>query len=420
MTGGPWIRVLDELERGIEAGKCHTCGCFHGYVDALDGGDVAAAGPPPTLAERVAVARAALRPARYDCLGCETCFPADGSAALEQAVPGLAAGLCASAPVRERDGWPPLPGEYVVLDPRARVAVCCLTSRELYEQLSADPPPGAAIVGLLFTENLGIERIVRNVLASPDIAGLVVVGADSARRIGHQAGASLVALLERGVDGDGRIPGAPGKRPWLKNITAEDVDAFRRRLTVTTAIDEVDPDRVARLIARLSASLPEAGQGLDGAPAAASANAVGVTEVPGLELDPAGWFVVDPDRRSGRIRVEHYSNQGTLNLALIGEDPAALVAAAVARELLTRLDHAAYLGRELDRARRAIDEGLPYRQDAAPDNGPTPPPEPERAPQPPSTDACCGDGCGCAPRGSDETTGETDGEPGRSKSPSRR
>ena len=40
---------------------------------------------------------------------------------------------------------------------------------------------------------------------------------------------------------------------------------------------------------------------------------------------------------------------------------------AIERVLLTRLDHAAYLGRELARAEHALSSGEAYVQDAAPE-----------------------------------------------------
>ena len=40
---------------------------------------------------------------------------------------------------------------------------------------------------------------------------------------------------------------------------------------------------------------------------------------------------------------------------------------AIERGLLTRLDHAAYLGRELARAEHALSSGETYAQDAAPE-----------------------------------------------------
>lgn len=85
-----------------------------------------------------------------------------------------------------------------------------------------------------------------------------------------------------------------------------------------------------------------------------------------LALDKAGYFVVYPDARSKRLMVEHYTNQDILNCVLEGSSPAALYREAIERQLVTRLDHAAYLGQELARAEHALDTGEVFIQDKAP------------------------------------------------------
>jgi tetrahydromethanopterin S-methyltransferase subunit A len=85
-----------------------------------------------------------------------------------------------------------------------------------------------------------------------------------------------------------------------------------------------------------------------------------------LVLDKAGYFVVYPDQAAKRLIVEHYTNQGILNCVLEGTSVAALYGEIIERQLVTRLDHAAYLGRELTRAERCLEDGTPFVQDAAP------------------------------------------------------
>ncbi len=86
----------------------------------------------------------------------------------------------------------------------------------------------------------------------------------------------------------------------------------------------------------------------------------------GLTLDPAGYFVVFPEQRRKTLILEHYSNQGVLDAVFEGDSPAALAAAVIQRNVISRLDHAAYLGGELARAERALETGEPYVQDRAP------------------------------------------------------
>ncbi len=56
-----------------------------------------------------------------------------------------------------------------------------------------------------------------------------------------------------------------------------------------------------------------------------------------------------------------------LRTVVEGKQAGDLAATVLREKLVTRLDHAAYLGRELTRAEIALKEGTPYNQDRAPD-----------------------------------------------------
>ena len=83
--------------------------------------------------------------------------------------------------------------------------------------------------------------------------------------------------------------------------------------------------------------------------------------------DPAGYFVVYVDRQRGMLSLEHYDNDGVLDALIEADQAAGLYIPAIERGLISRLDHAAYLGRELARAEEALRTGAPYIQDAAPE-----------------------------------------------------
>ena len=72
--------------------------------------------------------------------------------------------------------WPFVPGKYFVLDPAAPVAVTTLGSVALSEQLAEAAPQGLCIVGKLETENIGIEKIIKNILSNPAIRFLICAG----------------------------------------------------------------------------------------------------------------------------------------------------------------------------------------------------------------------------------------------------
>ncbi|MCU0842979.1 MAG: hypothetical protein MUC79_14875, partial [Thiobacillaceae bacterium] len=238
--------VQRELGSAMAATKCHRCGCFQDTVRLLAGSSVL----PAALTAQLAEAQALFEPRRYDCLGCDVCWPALASNAAAELDPALAtASHCATEVPEERAGWPPLPGDYRVLRFQAPVAVCTLNSEDLVGRLAAARPPDLAIVGSLHTENLGIEHLIRNVLPNPHLRFLLVCGEDTRQAIGHLPGQSLVSLMREGLDENGRIRGAQGKRPILKNLGPEQVEAFRRRLQVVDLIGTTDIEAITGSIA---------------------------------------------------------------------------------------------------------------------------------------------------------------------------
>ena len=353
--------VREQLAEAAAARKCHGCGCLHATVDALARTQAGRAGLSPALADarRVFVAK------KYDCLGCEVCYPAIAANAFAEAFPGEAAALdlCPAEAPQERRGWPPVPGDYRVVRYQAPVAVCTLNSDTLMAELAEARPEGLAVAGALHTENLGIERLIRNVLANPHIRVLLLCGEDTRQAIGHLPGQTLESLFTNGIDEDGRIRGARGKRPLLKNVTREHVEAFRRQVLAVPRIGETDASRMAEDVRRCAAAAPGP---FDEARPDVGVAAIEASEADRLILDPAGYCVVYPDPSRRRLLVEHYTNAGVLDCVIEGATASAVYATLIRRELVSRLDHAAYLGRELARAERCVETGEAYVQDRAP------------------------------------------------------
>ena len=349
------------MSEAVAASKCHTCGCLHKTVEALSGTEVG----QTELATILREARAVFKPMQYDCLGCPVCYPAIAANAFAEAFPELGSGLdlCPTEPAAERQGWPPLTGDYHVVRYQAPVAVCTLNSGPVARQLRDRAPDGLAIVGTLHTENLGIERIIRNTLANPNIRFLIVCGEDTQQAIGHLPGQSLQSLFENGVDERSRIRGARGKRPVLKNVTVEEIRAFVEQVELIPMIGEQEDEVISKQIEISRARDPGP---YVGAPNVPRIEIVHAPDPEGLTLDKAGYFVVYPDRKRRRLVLEHYTNGGVLDCVVEGISSPTLYVEAIRRNLVSRLDHGAYLGRELARAERALDTGEPYVQDRAP------------------------------------------------------
>ncbi|HEY0712489.1 MAG TPA: DUF4346 domain-containing protein, partial [Polyangia bacterium] len=191
---------------------------------------------------------------------------------------------------------------------------------------------------------------------------LILCGEDTEQTIGHLPGQSLHSLVANGIDDKGRIIGAKGKRPLIKNIDREGVDVFRRQIEVISLIGERDP---ARILCEVERSAARGSGPFPGSGVLTRVKRVAAVDPKRLVSDPAGYLVVYPDRRSSRILVEHFSNAGVLTAVIEGETPAAIYAEIIARSLISRLDHAADWGRELARAERALVTGETYVQDRA-------------------------------------------------------
>ena len=352
--------IETELRQAMAARKCWRCACFQDTVSALQASSITSA----LLDRQLAEARELFVPIRYDCLGCEVCWPATAQNLAAELDPAVAEGShCATEEPELREGWPPLPGDYVVHRYGASVAVCTLNSEELSKALADYRPYGLAIVGTMHTENLGIERVIKNTLGNPNIRFLVLCGEDTQQAVGHLPGQSLESLFQNGLDDRGRIVGAKGKRPVLRNVNNEEVRAFVEQVELVSMIGELSADAVATKIngcvQRNPGPNPNPYQGQ-------AIERILVSEPSRLTLDKAGYFVVYPDVRAKRLIVEHYTNKGVLDCALEGNSTGALYVEAIERQLVTRLDHAAYLGRELARAERSLLDGRPFVQDAAP------------------------------------------------------
>lgn len=357
--------AVGRLREATAAAKCWPCGCFHEAIEAIR------RNVPPErrgadLDEAIRQAGERLVRVRYECLGCDICYPALAVNALRE-VQGEwieRTECCPSGDLACREGWPPLPGDYSVLRYRAPVAVCTLTDGELSSAVAQNARHAVSLVGTLHTENLGIERIILNLMANPHIRFLVLCGPDSRQAVGHLPGQSFLALARSGVDDSGRIVGAKGRRPVLRNVPRNVIEDFRRMVEVVDLVGCRELPRIASAIAECAARDP-------GAREQVSAGR-GVAPIRGsvperMVADPSGYCVIGVDRTRRVLWLEHYRNDGALDAVIEGRVAAELYLPAIERGLVSRLDHAAYLGRELARAEQALWTGETYVQDGAPD-----------------------------------------------------
>jgi len=132
------------------------------------------------------------------------------------------------------EGWPIINGDYIVGDPESPVAVTTLGSHN--EDVATGA--GAAIAGPCKTENLGIEKVVANIISNPNLRFLILCGSEVQ---GHITGQSIEMLHKNGVDPDKRkIIDATGAIPFVENVSDEGIERFQNQVELISMIDVED------------------------------------------------------------------------------------------------------------------------------------------------------------------------------------
>ena len=142
--------------------------------------------------------------------------------------------------------YPPEEGCYLRGNHYSPVAVVVIlrwareeTPPEIEDLVRIAVESGAALAGTLQTENVGLEKVICNIVSNPNIRYLVVFGPESP---GHLVGDAIAALGANGIDERRRIIGAEAPTPYLFNIPRESIERFRKQITVVNLTDEGSPE----------------------------------------------------------------------------------------------------------------------------------------------------------------------------------
>lgn len=104
---------------------------------------------------------------------------------------------------------------------------------------------GAALSGTLQTENIGIEKIVCNIVGNPNIRYITLCGVDVE---GHHTGDALRALVENGINQQRTIIGSTAVTPYLLNISKESIERFRKQVTLINLLGEMNPEVIGKAV----------------------------------------------------------------------------------------------------------------------------------------------------------------------------
>ena len=254
----------------------------------------------------------------------------------------------------EAGKWPILEGRYRVGNPDSPVAICTMATVDM-----EFPMDRIAIAGKCVTENMGIEKIVKNTISNPHIRYMIICGKVP---MGHFVDNAIISLIDNGVDAEGRIIGARGGIPVVKNLTPQEIERFRRQVTPFPMPDVTDVSKVMEKVEELLKSDPgpfEGGPVVSEEIESVQASHTEMDYVP----DPKGYFTVHPNISDKEIVVHHHDINGRITKIVRGRTAEEIYHTIGRLGLLSRHEHAAYLGRELAKAEMAIRKGLDYEQD---------------------------------------------------------
>ena len=148
-------------------------------------------------------------------------------------------------------GWPIVQGDFHAGDANSPVAVITCGSH-LDEKGICDQ--GAAICGSCKTENLGLEKVIANIISNPNIRFLLLCGTEVK---GHLAGQTMAALHKGGVK-DGRVVGAEGAIPFIENIADDAIKRFQEQCELVNIMESEDLGTIGAKINELKGRDPGA------------------------------------------------------------------------------------------------------------------------------------------------------------------
>jgi tetrahydromethanopterin S-methyltransferase subunit A len=148
--------------------------------------------------------------------------------------------------------YPPEEGCYIRGNDRSPVAVCIILKwdqdkvpHEIEQLVRTGAESGAALSGTLQTENIGLEKVICNIVANPNIRYLILGGPESE---GHMTGNAVKALFANGVNEKKQIIGTQAPHPFLFNISEKMIERFLAQLTLIDLQFQGSPDLIRQAV----------------------------------------------------------------------------------------------------------------------------------------------------------------------------
>jgi tetrahydromethanopterin S-methyltransferase subunit A len=188
--------------------------------------------------------RLAVPVAEDKCSGCRTCEKKCPQKAIEIIQEMLK--------IRPPENYPPEEGHFLRGNDYSPAAVVVLLDSP-YGEISPEAEnlvrvaveSGAALAGTLQTANIGIEKIIANTIANPNIRYLIICGKGAS---GHMPGEALNALIKNGLDSNRRIRKTRALKPYLLNIPKNSIKRFRKQVTNIDLAGVSDPEILKKAV----------------------------------------------------------------------------------------------------------------------------------------------------------------------------
>ncbi|HJN62321.1 MAG TPA: tetrahydromethanopterin S-methyltransferase subunit A [Candidatus Parcubacteria bacterium] len=252
--------------------------------------------------------------------------------------------------------WPPLEGRYKVGNVKSAVAVC---TNATVAGIDLDMEK-VSIIGKCVTENIGIEKIIQNIVSNPHIRFLILCGKVSK---GHFVSQAFISLKKNGVDEKKRIIGAKGNIPFLRSVNKDIIERFRKQVAPIDLMPEENPSRIME---KVNSYLKQNPGPFDGKPIEIKeVEEIEARSCPDFVIDPKGFFVISIERKRKKIIAEHYQDSKLMR-KIIGDSAEGISKTIANLDLIgdfkqTR-EHSMYLARELQKAEIALKNDLDYEQ----------------------------------------------------------
>lgn len=260
--------------------------------------------------------------------------------------------------------WPVEDGRYKVGNPESPVAVC---TEATVEGINVNLGK-VAIIGKCVTENIGIEKVVKNIVSNPNIRFLILCGKKSA---GHDVGQTLISLKENGVDKGMKVVGSTGSIPVVKHLNPEEIKRFQHQIFPVDLQGVVEESKISYKIEQCLKTDPGAFTGepikIKKLKEGEMIKCIKAKKTGKFVPDPTGSFQIAIDPKEGLVICQHFNKNLELDVQINGKDAIAICDTIIRMGLIGKfsdsLSHMANLGRELAKAEIALKSGLEYKQD---------------------------------------------------------